>query len=152
MKELDLARALHDELDTEYNKKLFRAVTRGQSKAIKRYTEKRRINDGAYFLIIFGTFERYVTDRADTAVKARTNRPLYKSRRAWDTLLQGSKLKTTFLNRVRVVIDQQGPVFAGLATYYNVRNDLAHSGVTTKVFSIPAVVTDLKNAVKQMKA
>jgi hypothetical protein len=148
MKEFDLARELHYELDTEYNKRLFRAVTRSQTKAIKRYTEIRRINDGAYFLIIFGTFERYVTERADTAVKARTNKPLYKSRRAWDTFLQG---RTSFLNRVRVLIDQQGPVFASLANYYSVRNDLAHSGITTKVFSIPAVVADLKNAVKHMK-
>jgi hypothetical protein len=152
MKEFDLARELHYELDAEYNKKLFRAVTRSQTKAIKRYTEIRRINDGAYFLIIFGTFERYVTQRADTAVKARTNKPLYKSRRAWDTLLQGPKLNASFLNRVRVLIDQQGPVFSSLASYYSVRNDLAHSGVTTKVFSIPAVVADLKNAVKHMKS
>lgn len=152
MKELDLARSLHDELDSEYNRKLFRAVFNNHTKAIARYNEIRRINDAAYFLIVFGTFERYITDKADRVVKARTNKPLFKSRRAWETLLNSGKLNASFLNRVRILVDQQGHVFTRISSYYGVRNDLAHTGATTKVFSIPAVVSDLKAALKQMKA
>lgn len=152
MKELSFAHELHARLDGEYATKLFRAVARSHTKAIARYTELRRINDGAYFLIIFGSFERYITDRADLAVKARTNKPLYHQRRAWETLLNGSKLQTPFLNRVRVLLDQQQTEFSKIKDYYEVRNDLAHGGVTAKIFSIPTVVMDLKAAIKEMKS
>jgi hypothetical protein len=152
MRELDLARQLHSELDIEYGKRLFRATARNHQRAIAKYKEIRRINDGAYFLIIFGTFERYVTDKADVAVKARTSKPLYKTRRAWETLVDGTKLRATFLNRVRVLLDQTSPIFQSIPDYYKVRNDLAHEGATTKIFSIPIVVNELKAAVTSMKS
>jgi hypothetical protein len=152
VKELSLARELHAQLDKEYATRLFRAITRGQTRAIARNTELRRINDGAYFLIIFGTFERYVTDRADSVVKTRTSKAIYRHRRAWETLLDGAKLKTTFLNRVRVLIDQQSLTFAKVKDYYEVRNDLAHRGVTSNVFSIPNVIADLELVIRSAKS
>jgi hypothetical protein len=151
MQELTVAGKLHAELDTQYARRLFRAVARNQTAAIDRINELRRINDGAYFLIIFGTFERYITERADTAVKLRLSRPYYYQRRAWETLMKGSKFDTTFLNRVRIVIDQGSPEFNLVDKYYKVRNDLAHEGVTTKIFSIPNVVSELKSTTRVMK-
>jgi hypothetical protein len=151
MKELSFARELHAQLDSEYARRLFRALTRNHTKAIARYTELRRINDGAYFLIIFSTFERYITDRADLAVKARTGKPNYRHRRAWETLLNGAKLQANFLNRVRVVLDQQSPAFTSIKGYYEVRNELSHRGVTANVFSISNVVMDLESAIKLMR-
>jgi hypothetical protein len=151
MKELELARLWHDQLDSEYAKRLFRATSRGQVAAIRRFQELRRINDGAYFLIIFGTFERYVTEKAEVAVKARTKKSDYRHRRAWETLLNQGKLNTSFLNRVRVVLDQQSQDFGRIRRYYDVRNDLAHEGVTQKLFNIPGVVSDLRAAIRQMK-
>ena len=151
MKELTLARKLHSELDSAYSRRLFRAIGRNQVAAIARITELRRINDGAYFLIIFGTFERYVTDRAEAAITARAGRPHYHQRRAWETLIVNNKVQATFLNRVRVLIDQQSPEFGRVAEYYRVRNDLAHEGATSKIFSIPNVVSDLKSAARVMK-
>jgi hypothetical protein len=50
-----------------------------------------------------------------------------------------------------VLIDQQSPEFGRVAEYYRVRNDLAHEGVTSKIFSIPNVVSDLKSAARVMK-
>ena len=151
MKELDLAQRSHNELDREYARRLYRATVRNHLAAIKRYTDLRRMNDGAYFLVIFGTFERYVTDRAATAVGLRTAKPSYQHRRAWETLWEGSKLKATFLNRVRILLDQKSANFATLKNYYDVRNDLAHTGTTATIFSIPNVVSDLKQVVKSMK-
>jgi hypothetical protein len=108
MKELRLALELHSQLDSEYAKRLFRATSRNQAKAVSRYTELRRLNDGAYFIIIFGTFERYVTDRARGAIKARGNKPQYRHRRAWETLLDG---RIVFLNRVRLLLDQRLTIY-----------------------------------------
>jgi hypothetical protein len=151
MKELDHARQLHGQLDTIYAARLFRATVLNQTKAIQKNAEYRRINDGAYFLMIFGTFERYVTNRADVAVRIRANKLLYHHRRAWETLLKGSRLSATFLNRVRVLLDQRSPHFVKIQGYYTVRNELAHSGLTQIVFSIPTLVSDLKSADKNMK-
>src|SRR5262245_53693367 len=111
MKELDFAHKLHNELDAEYARKLFRATSLSQTKAIQRYTELRRINDGAYFLIIFGTFEKLITDKADAAVRARTGKSPFHLRRAWETLQDGSKLQAHFLNRVRILLDQRLATF-----------------------------------------
>ena len=72
MKELTLVSQAHAQLDGEYARRLFRAIARNHTQAEARYAELRRINDGAYFLIIFGTFERYIADRADFTVKVRT--------------------------------------------------------------------------------
>ncbi|TPK32474.1 hypothetical protein FJ492_27510 [Mesorhizobium sp. B2-5-4] len=152
MRELILASQLHAQLDTDYARKLFRSTVRNHQHAIARYTELRRINDGAYFLIIFGTFERYITDRADTAVKARAGKPLFRHRRAWETLLNGTKLQTSFLNRVRVLLDMRSQNFTKIADYYAVRNDLAHEGITAKVFSIPTVVADLQTAINSLRS
>jgi hypothetical protein len=151
MKELDLAKELHNELDSEYAKKLFRAASRNHVKAIAKYNRLRQLNDGAYFLIIFGTFERLITDRADAAVKRRTNKPSYYQRRAWETFMSGAKVQANFLNRVRLLLDQRLPSFNTITSYYTVRNELAHEGLTTKVFNIQTVVADLKNALGQMQ-
>jgi len=151
MKELELARELHDQLDSEIARKLFRAISQGHARAIRRYEELRRINDGAYFLIIFATFERYINDRADVAVKARARKAAYHHRRAWETLLNSGKVNASFLNRVRLVLDQRTPDFGKVQSYYSVRNDLSHEGITSKVFSIPAVVADLRAVAKLMK-
>jgi len=151
MKELDLARRLHDELDNEYAKKLFNALAKGHTRAIKTFEELRRINDGAYFLIVFATFERQVNDRAIVAVRKRALRPHYRLRRAWETLLDGNKLKTSFMNKVRLILDKTSADFVKVQDYYKVRNDLAHTGVTNKIFNIPGVVSDLKAATRQMK-
>jgi hypothetical protein len=48
-------------------------------------------------------------------------------------------------------MDQKLATFAKVQEYYKVRNDLAHQGVTSKVFSIPVLVSDLKTIIKQMK-
>jgi hypothetical protein len=151
MKEFDAAESLHNELDSGYAVKLFHATSNNKRKEIAKYTEMRRTTDAAYFLLIFGTFERYLTGKADAAVQLRVKKAQYRSRRAWDTLLKGSKFNTAFLNRARVVLDQQGPDFQNIQRYYGVRNDLAHEGATTKLFSIASVVADLKSALKQAK-
>lgn len=98
MKELTLVSQAHAQLDGEYARRLFRAIARNHTQAEARYAELRRINDGAYFLIIFGTFERYIADRADFTVKVRTSKPKYHQRRAWETFLNGPRLQATFLN------------------------------------------------------
>src|SRR5262245_2345151 len=151
MKELELAEELHRELDGDYARRMFRAIKLGHRKAEASYAERRRINDAAYVLVVFGTFERAVTERAEIAVKMRAKRPAFQARRAWETLLNGNELTANFLNRVRVVLDQQSQEFAKVQQYYKVRNDLAHEGITTKKFSITAVVSDLQLALRCMK-
>lgn len=151
MKELDLAERAHAELDAEYARKEFRASSRGQINAEQRYQELRRINDSAYFLVIFGTFERYITQRAETAALARTGKQLYRHRRAWDTLIVDGEISTSFLNRVRVILDANSAEFGKIKGYYKVRNDLAHEGITARTFSVPSVVTDLRQAWRKMK-
>jgi hypothetical protein len=116
-------------------------------KATARYTELRRINDGAYFLIIFATFEKMITGLADKAVQSRRAKPKYSQRRAWETINAPA-----FRNRIKLVLDQNSGHYAKLISYYDVRNDLAHEGATLKTFSIPTVVADLKSARRSAKA
>lgn len=152
MKQLDLAQKLHSDVDGDYGSKVFRALARNQSKAVSRHLEARRINDSAYFLIIFSCFESYVTTCADAAVRRRANRPNFKHRRAWDTFgFKRQKLNTHFLSKVKLILDHQSPEFAKIKTYYDVRNDLAHEGTTNVPFSIPIVVSDIKAAIRKMK-
>lgn len=147
MKQLEMAQQLHQELDSQYAARLFKASANGWAKAVTRFTELRRINDGAYFLIIFAAFERVITDFAETAIRVRSSRPAYHQRRAWDTISN----RPHFKDKVRLVLDQRTAQFATITNYYEVRNQLAHKGVTTITFSIPNVVADLKAARKSMK-
>lgn len=116
-------------------------------KAVAKFTELRRINDRAYFLIIFAAFERIVTDLAEAAVRLRTSKPAYHQRRAWDAISS----RPHFKDKVRLVLDQRTPQFTAITNYYEVRNQLAHKGATSITFSIPNVVADLKAARKCMK-
>lgn len=147
MKQLDTALSLHQEIDNQYAAQLRKASVRGQLKAVAKYRHLRQINDGAYFVIIFATFEKEVTHLAKAAVQSRSAKAAYRNRRAWETIPG----KPQFKDRVRLVLDQKNPAFNKIETYYDVRNDLAHKGATARPFSIPNVVADLKAARKAMR-
>lgn len=125
------------ELQTEQNS------TQNQKK-IQKIRAQRARNDYAYFLMLFANFEAYLTGRAAILIAIRKQSAKWSGRRGWDVISNDTK-NINFKNRLSYCLDRTRPEWNKISGYYEIRNDLAHTGVTATAFTIPVVASDLKH-------
>jgi len=92
----------------------------------------RRINDQAYFMVLFACFEGRVTDLCERLVKSRRSAPSWRHRRLWDTI-DVSKLQ--FMRRAALLIEKRSSSYGRINDLYKVRCLIAH-GSPAKVGAI----------------
>lgn len=135
---------LYSEIDDYYAQKELEARNNSEKEKEKEFTQKRELNDHAYYLFMFTRFEDHIREESSKLITAnQKNIADWKQRRPWDILPddKGSD-KLFFLNRVALLVDKGSHHFRDIKDYYDLRNTIGHGGIFSTPVSIPTVVND----------
>jgi hypothetical protein len=107
--------------------------------------EQRSRNDQAYFLYLFTRFEAEVNNAASVVVGNRTTGAAWTDRRIWEAWSHYGIQDVRFLSKVEVLIDKSLHFYGLIKGYYDGRNDIAHGGIWSEQFFIPAIARTSEN-------
>lgn len=150
---------IFDELEDQYNdidqlyaKKEFEAIENGRTKEERKYTQKRNLNDQAYFLFMFSRLEDHINNECDKLIakKKRTGNS-WRQNVAWSILPTKSK-DMNFQNRLALLVEKGKSDYETVSKYYKERNSIAHGGNFISPIIMPTVITELKKLYKILRA
>lgn len=126
-------------LDAQWKESAFSRIE--QTKIEKR----QRINDQAYFVLLWGQFEAEINECCRKAIAKRSHNPDWAKRRAWDLYNPEDRRLSglSFDERTSLILDKQSEEWRIAMSYYNLRNFVAHGGSHERRIDIAAVVNDL---------
>lgn len=103
------------------------------------------------FVVLFGQFERHVTEVFETARGKRASSADWRSRRGWDLPALADR-RVAFETKLALVLDRQSSAYRRVMRAYALRNHFAHGGMTEPVGSIEELVEDLFTWQGQLRA
>jgi hypothetical protein len=142
MRQVPQIKAAYDWMVTAYEAEVSKAMATGNTQAVDRLDETRDALERGVFVMLFGQFEKAVTEYFEQARDARANNPDWTSRRGWDVPAYKDR-RVPFETKLALVLDQRGPSKMKVLQAYNVRNHCAHGGSSQPVGSIDQFVNDL---------
>ena len=110
--------------------------------AAARLDETRDPLERGIFVLLFGPFEKEVTECFNDAVMARATNPDWTRRRGWDIPSYNSR-RIPFETKLALVLDQQSAAHRQVMDAYARRNHCAHGGSSLPAGSIDQFVQDL---------
>jgi hypothetical protein len=147
---------LYSEIDDKYATEEFIARANNLTEEEQEFSQKRELNDHAYYLFMFTRLEDYVREQSSRLITENQKRSLnWEQRRAWSILPKDKKSdKIAFLIRVALLLKNgtDSHHYQKIKDYYDLRNTLAHGGKFHTPMSIPTVVTDFESFYKMLKA
>ena len=109
----------------------------------------RRINDQAYFVILFAQLEEKIDASSESLVTKRAQGAGWSSRRPWDTF---DPTRMSFKGRVSLLVDKRSTEYAKIMKYYIIRCDLAHGIVYANMpIVIVTVAADFQALAAKLK-
>ncbi len=151
---------IFDELGTIYSEIDFRyagietqANLKGHYKKEKMFSEKRKLNDQAYFLFMFTRLEDRVRDISDLLIdEKKAILAHWKVKRSWEIIKkQNSTYSLDFMQRVGLLTQKGHVDYNLIKQYYDQRNNIGHGGTFSIPISIPTVIADMKRLYKDLK-
>lgn len=113
------------------------------------WANDRRINDQAYFVILFAQLEEKIKASSTSLVAKRIQKANWSSRRAWDTF---DVERMSFKGRVSLLVDKHQTEYAKIMKYYKIRCDLAHGVLYAKMpIVIVTVAADFQALAAKLK-
>jgi hypothetical protein len=105
---------------------------------------RQRINDQAYFVLLWGQFETEIDEVCRSAINKRSNNPDWSKRRAWDLYNPNDKRLSglNFEDRTSLILDKKSAEWKIAMKYYHLRNFVAHGGSHEARIDLANVVTD----------
>jgi hypothetical protein len=121
-------------LDLQWKKQ---SANRDEQAKIER---RQRINDQAYFVLIWGQLEAEIDEVCRRAIEKH-----WSKRRAWDLYNPSDKRLSglSFEERTSLILDKKSEHWKTVMTYYHLRNFVAHGGSREARIDLANVVTDL---------
>lgn len=142
MQKLPQIKAAYDWMIKEYDEQVKQATAAGSQAPIVRLESYRDSLERGVFVMLFGQFEREVTERFRSERESRKNNRDWRIRRGWDVPALGAKT-VPFLTKLALLMDKEGRNFSKISAAYERRNHCAHGGTTDPVGSIDQFVEDL---------
>jgi hypothetical protein len=144
--------ATYYDIDTVYALRELKAAKAGHVKKEAGIKEVRKLNDQAYFMILFAQMEDIISKKAERLVRIKKNSlKNWGSRRSWD-IINKDIVQVHFKSRLGLLLDIKGKEFLTISKYYKIRNDIAHKGTTTQSIFMPVVSADIEAITKMLKA
>jgi hypothetical protein len=147
---------LYSEIDDKYATEEFKARANNLMEEEQVFSQKRELNDHAYYLFMFTRLEDYVREQSSLLITENQRSSLnWEQRRAWSVLPKDKDSdKITFLTRVSLLLKNgtDSHHYQKIQSYYILRNTLAHGGVFHTPMSIPTVVADFESFYEILKA
>ena len=106
--------------------------------------EQRRRNDQAYFLYLFTRFEDAVNQAVAAIVANRVTGTAWPDRRVWQAWARGKIEDIHFMSKVEILTDKSLAPYATIKNYYDGRNEVAHGGVWSEQFFVPAIAQTME--------
>lgn len=103
----------------------------------------RRINDCAYFVLLFAQFEDEVNRLCERLVRERQEAGGWDERRAWHIIDAGRIQSLPFLSRIALLTEKGGTRFNRVRELYAIRNEIMHSGTTDRQLEIERFAGEL---------
>lgn len=107
------------------------ALGAGRDELVTALERRKRVNDQAFFLLLFARFEDVVNLLADTLIRAGKRSDDPGLRRLWRTLDDRNRnaiINMPFLDRLGLLLDKGDADFAEIKELYRQRNLIAHGG------------------------
>lgn len=142
MKQVPQIKAAYDWMILAYQAGVAAAVAAGNAPAVDQLGEKRDVLERGVFVILFGQFEKSVTEYFEQARDARATNPDWTARRGWDVPAYAIQ-RVPFETMLSLVIDKRNPSYGRILQAYARRNHCAHGGTNEPVGSIDLFVNDL---------
>src|SRR5262245_33904012 len=101
--------------------------------------EQKQRNDQAYFLYLFTRFEDAVNQAITVILGNHVPGISWSDRRIWEAWSKPGVEDITFMSKVEVLTDKSRQDYATIKEYYDGRNDVAHGGIWSEQFFIPAI-------------
>jgi len=114
----------------------------GDTQALDRLDEKRDVFERGVFLMLFGQFEKLVTEYFEQARDARATNPDWTTRRGWDIPTYRDR-RVPFETKLTLVLNEREPFHRKVLQAYSLRNHCAHGGSSQPIGSIDQFVNDL---------
>lgn len=105
--------------------------------------DHRRINDCAYFVLLFAQFEDELNRLCESLVRSRQTAGGWDERRAWHIIDAGRIQSLPFLNRVALLTEKGGDAFNRVRDLYAIRNEIMHTGTTDRQLEIERFAGEL---------
>lgn len=145
MKDLAAITAVYSEFATTLDTQAAQAREAKNAVLVDRITHKRRINDSAYFILIWGQLEAEINRVAELAVRNRRSSIRWEDRRAWDAY-DPENMRAKFEDRAALVLDRlnvASDAYRRTIRYYGWRNGIAHGATLATGIDVPAIIGDL---------
>jgi len=110
----------------------------------------RSVNDHAYFVLVVAQFERFVTDRAEAAVRARGSSADEQVRRL-AALLQDRVRALSFAERLSIVVDRGSHLYRDVREAYETRNRIAHGTLLDTAIDVTATADMLRTVADSLQ-
>lgn len=92
------------------------------------WLKARRLNDLAYFLMLFAQFEQFINQQAKALVKQKKGQKGHE--RAWDIIdTKGFEDRYPFGHKVALLLGSDSHLTQEINDYYRVRCEIAHGGL-----------------------
>lgn len=142
MRDVPRIKAAYEWMLRAYERDTSAALEAGDDGAGLRLEHYRDSLERGLFVVLFGQFERHVTQTFETARDKRAESADWRSRRGWDVPALSDR-RVTFETKLALVLDRRSPAYRRVMRAYALRNHLAHGGMTEPVGSIEEFVEDL---------
>ena len=142
MKDLQAIAAAYQQLDNSLES--CRAAQDAGDDGHDRLVQRQRINDQAYFVLVWGQLETEVNDACRKAIRRGQAHQDWKHRRAWslynpdDRRLSG----LSFEERLALVLEKGSEYWKSTVNYYALRNQIAHGTLRSHRIEVTSVVQD----------
>lgn len=108
------------------------------------WTERQRLLDYAYYVLLFAQLEASINEKFITTRDARCSSADWAARRGWD-IYEGRKAgQIPFETRLALITDRRGDAYRRILIYYALRNHVAHGGLREPVRGINRFAEDLQ--------
>ncbi len=114
-----------------------------------RIKEEQRLNDQAYFILVWGQLETEIDGACKHAIDAGQSLDEWKARRAWDLIDSNNLSRLGFRERLKLVLDKNGKEYGEILKWHKLRNQIAHGQISSEGINVPQIIKDF-NGIQEL--
>lgn len=125
---------------------------RGESEMGAVFSDLRKVNAAAYFMLLFSQFEDRVNQLCRDLIRRRKGAASWEERRVWDILDEsGDRIRTIpFMNRAALLTEKGANTYNKIKELHDIRNHLAHGRPLLQEEDFALRVKEIQDIARQM--
>ena len=143
----------YQRIDNELAQKEAQANIADDSREADTLKRQRRLNEQAYFLLLFAQFESHINTKCSELIQRERDLATWEQNRAWSILPHRTRdiERIAFMDRVALLTPKGHSEYNSINSYYSQRCDLAHGNLFDTDTLIPVIAAELQELAGKLR-